>query len=120
MTGHLTTDQMKALYEANLSEEETKCFEEHLSSCGECEAEYTQYLALIAKHGNKTEGRWENVMGGSKKNLLINCLICGNQSFDRRPAQLNTSTLSFFGLDWLNKTADCYVCKSCGYIHWFV
>ena len=34
--------------------------------------------------------------------------------------QLNTSMMTFFGLDWLNREATCLVCGSCGYVHWFL
>ena len=35
-------------------------------------------------------------------------------------AQLNTAVATFFNFDWANKTAQCYVCDGCGYIHWFL
>lgn len=50
----------------------------------------------------------------------LKCLVCGNDTFFERKAQLNTRALTFFNLDWANKTADCLVCESCGYIHWFL
>ena len=48
------------------------------------------------------------------------CLVCGHDTFWKREAQLNTSTASFFGFDWANRTGTCYVCAQCGYIHWFL
>ena len=27
---------------------------------------------------------------------------------------------SFFNLEWVQPSADCYVCAECGYIHWFL
>ena len=52
--------------------------------------------------------------------LTLHCEICKEQSFWRREAQLNTSVASFFGLEWANRSALCYVCANCGYIHWFL
>lgn len=40
--------------------------------------------------------------------------------FDERQAQLNTAVMSFFDLDWLNKSARCLVCEKCEYIRWFL
>jgi predicted nucleic-acid-binding Zn-ribbon protein len=48
------------------------------------------------------------------------CLVCRYDRFQRREAQLNTAAASFFNLDWANTSAVCYVCKRCGYIHWFL
>ena len=50
----------------------------------------------------------------------LKCEICKQDRFWRREAQLNTSVATFFSLDWANASADCYVCDSCGYIHWFL
>lgn len=49
----------------------------------------------------------------------LKCLVCGQNEFVETKAQLNTRGASFFNLDWLNKSARCYVCDACGYIHWF-
>ncbi|HLP76111.1 MAG TPA: hypothetical protein VK327_04270 [Candidatus Paceibacterota bacterium] len=54
------------------------------------------------------------------KGKVLKCLVCGNDEFHKREAQLNTSAASFFGFDWANKSGVCYVCASCGYIHWFL
>jgi predicted nucleic-acid-binding Zn-ribbon protein len=48
------------------------------------------------------------------------CLVCKSNRFQLRKAQLNTAVASFFNLDWANTSAVCYVCKQCGYIHWFL
>jgi predicted nucleic-acid-binding Zn-ribbon protein len=50
----------------------------------------------------------------------LKCLVCGNDSFRRNEAQLNTAVATFFRLDWTNSTGLCYVCSKCGYIHWFL
>jgi len=50
----------------------------------------------------------------------IACPCCGNDTFDLDFRQLNTSGLSFFGLDWANKNAAILVCKRCTHISWFM
>jgi len=52
-------------------------------------------------------------------NKLV-CPICSCDKFWNRNAQLNTSVASFFGLDWANKSATCFVCADCTYIYWFL
>ena len=48
------------------------------------------------------------------------CTVCGNETFWRRHAQLNTALATFFELDWVNRSAVCAVCSRCRYIHWFL
>lgn len=50
----------------------------------------------------------------------LKCLVCGNDSFWKREAQLHTQGLSFLNLEWTSPTGVCYVCSKCGYIHWFL
>lgn len=50
----------------------------------------------------------------------LRCTVCGFDRFFERKGQLNTSAASFFGLDWANPTAECWVCGRCGHIHWFL
>lgn len=50
----------------------------------------------------------------------LKCLVCANDSFLKREAQLSTSGMAFFNLEWANTTGTCYVCAKCGYIHWFL
>lgn len=50
----------------------------------------------------------------------LRCVVCGNDRFHERKAQLNTSVATFLNMDWLNQTGDCFVCSECFYIHWFL
>ena len=59
-------------------------------------------------------------MGVEVQGRELKCLICGHGSFLKREAQLNTAVLTFFSLDWANKSATCYVCGRCGFVHWFL
>lgn len=50
----------------------------------------------------------------------LSCPICSNNYFWTRKAQLNTSVASFFGMDWADRSATCFVCSECTYIFWFL
>ena len=49
----------------------------------------------------------------------LRCQVCEFTRFYRREAELSTGA-SFFGQDWTNSKADCFVCEQCGFVHWFV
>lgn len=49
----------------------------------------------------------------------LRCHVCEFTRFHRREAELSTGA-SFFGQDWTNSKADCFVCEQCGFVHWFV
>lgn len=51
---------------------------------------------------------------------VLKCQICGYDEFERKEGQVNTAGMSFLNLDWLNRSAACFVCDRCGYIHWFL
>lgn len=50
----------------------------------------------------------------------LRCQVCDYTRFFRREAGLSTGAPSFFGQDWANSTATCFICEQCGYVHWFV
>ena len=49
----------------------------------------------------------------------VACPICGETGFAARKVMLNTRKLTFFNLDFLNKTATIYRCLSCSHVLWF-
>lgn len=51
--------------------------------------------------------------------IPVTCLHCGNDTFEHGEAQLNTALLTFFNLDFANRSANILICTQCGYIHWF-
>lgn len=55
----------------------------------------------------------------SVKDQPVICPICQHEKFWSGRAQLNTSTATFFGFDWLNKEVDTLTCEHCGYVLWF-
>ncbi|MBN2349589.1 MAG: hypothetical protein JXJ22_12150 [Bacteroidales bacterium] len=54
------------------------------------------------------------------KGKELQCPVCGNKSFSKRRAQLNSAVATFFNLDWTNRSASCYVCSECTHILWFL
>lgn len=48
------------------------------------------------------------------------CVVCGEASFAYREVKLNTTGMTFFDLDWLNRSGVGAVCLTCGYLHTFV
>jgi len=50
----------------------------------------------------------------------INGVVCANEYFHTREAQLNTAAASFFNVDWANRSATCLVCSECTHIMWFL
>jgi hypothetical protein len=50
----------------------------------------------------------------------LRCVICSNNLFWTRSALLNTGAMTFFNLDWADKSATCFVCSECTYVHWFL
>lgn len=52
------------------------------------------------------------------KNLI--CYVCGNDTFSKREALLNTTWILFFKFGFWNRSGACYVCSNCSHIHWFV
>jgi predicted RNA-binding Zn-ribbon protein involved in translation (DUF1610 family) len=50
----------------------------------------------------------------------LECTICKHQLFWTRETLLNTPGMTFFGLEWANKSATNYVCDNCGFVMWFI
>jgi hypothetical protein len=50
----------------------------------------------------------------------VRCAHCAGESFALRTALLNTPGMTFFDLDWANRTATVLVCSECSQIQWFL
>ena len=50
----------------------------------------------------------------------VNCAHCTHDRFVEGRAQLNTAGLTFFNLDWANRSAATLTCTACGRIEWFL
>lgn len=53
-------------------------------------------------------------------NKPLICPICSNKKFWVKTAQLNKAVTTFFGFDWADQSATCFVCSECTYIFWFL
>ena len=61
-------------------------------------------------------GRAKYAIGGRP----VRCSHCGNESFAKGSALLNTVGMTLVGLDWADKKASILMCAECGHIEWFV
>ena len=50
----------------------------------------------------------------------VTCPHCSRDRFVEGRAQLNTAGMTFFNLDWANRSAATLTCTSCGRIEWFL
>lgn len=50
----------------------------------------------------------------------MTCEICGHDQFYQREGKISTTGMTLLDLDWLNQSANCVVCATCGYVHWFL
>jgi hypothetical protein len=50
----------------------------------------------------------------------LSCQVCGNMTFRQRDAVLHGALASFVSLEWLSPKCVCYICASCGFVHWFM
>jgi predicted nucleic-acid-binding Zn-ribbon protein len=51
---------------------------------------------------------------------FFTCHVCGGLDFARREVKMTTSGMTFFDLDWLNRSADGVICTRCGFVHAFM
>ena len=58
----------------------------------------------------------ERMVNGKK----LECLVCNHSTFWAKETLMNTAKMTFFNLDWLNKSALNYICSNCGFVHWFM
>ena len=49
----------------------------------------------------------------------LTCVHCGGKTFLHDRRQLNSAGMTFLDLDWASKSADIFVCATCGHIEWF-
>lgn len=52
--------------------------------------------------------------------VALRCHHCEHDRFSRRMSLLNTAGLTLLDLDWANRSATCFVCERCGFVHWFL
>ncbi|RXT07131.1 zinc ribbon domain-containing protein [Ammoniphilus sp. CFH 90114] len=74
-----------------------------------------RFLRLFAKNLKEAGGAGSYQANG----ISITCVHCQYDKFEHGQAQLNTALLSFFNLDFANRSANILTCHQCGYVHWF-
>jgi len=52
--------------------------------------------------------------------IPVTCAHCKHDHFVEGRAQLNTAGMTFFNLDWANRSAATLTCTACGRIEWFL
>ena len=93
-----------------------KCGEEIEDSFDACWKCTGSKKVKTTKKDNFSEGGEKYTI--NDKELI--CPFCQNKNFFTRESLLNTTFMTFFRLDWANKTADNYICDKCGYVMWFM
>ena len=51
---------------------------------------------------------------------FLSCQVCSGLLFAQREIKMTTTGMTFFDLDWLNKSADGAICLRCGFVHTFL
>ncbi|WP_435770331.1 hypothetical protein [Nocardioides sp. SYSU DS0651] len=51
---------------------------------------------------------------------FLSCHVCAGLVFAQREIKMTTTGMTFFDLDWLNKSADGAICVRCGFVHTFL
>ena len=88
--------------------------------CGRIYPEYSRQCKCGHKFSPNTEIRFKTARQISINGKALKCSHCNGQLFTNRKAQLNTAGMAFFDLDWLNKSAEVFVCEECGKLEWFL
>ena len=52
--------------------------------------------------------------------IPVTCAHCKHDHFVEGRAQLNTAGMTFFNLDWANRSAATLTCPACGRMEWFL
>jgi hypothetical protein len=83
-------------------------------------------LSIFIKRKIQVGKTWDvnSKMGSTSKITIKNrplvCFHCGDNIFGKREGLVTTSWITFWGWTIYNKSARCFICKNCGFLHWFV
>ena len=89
-------------------------------SCGRIYPEYSRQCKCGHQFTPNTGIRIKTAKQIAINGKELKCTHCNGQLFTNRKSQLNTAGMSFFDLDWLNKSAEVFVCEECGKLEWFL
>lgn len=73
-------------------------------------------MGIIESFRRGLEGDYEYEIAGKP----VRCSHCGGSHFDERKGLVNTTSMTFLGLDWADRTAKVLVCQGCGHLEWFL
>ena len=51
---------------------------------------------------------------------FLSCQVCRGLMFAGREIKMTTTGMTFFDLDWLNRSAEGVICIRCGFVHTFM
>jgi len=54
------------------------------------------------------------------KEKELQCSHCSHNQFSKVEGLLTTTWVTLFRFPFWNKSASCFVCKNCGFVHWFL
>ncbi|MCF6094355.1 hypothetical protein L1765_10305 [Microaerobacter geothermalis] len=80
-----------------------------------CMSNTKRFFKLFSKNLKESLGPGQYEAEGIK----VVCPHCNHDRFKLGKAQLNTALLTFFNLDFANRSADTLMCERCGNIQWF-
>jgi predicted nucleic-acid-binding Zn-ribbon protein len=72
------------------------------------------------KHTVQTAAQGGGPVRHTLQGHAIVCPVCGCDRFVAGRAQLNTAGLTFFNLDWANRSAATLACGECGRLEWYL
>ena len=78
------------------------------------------WLITLIKKKKQLGKSWCGITKIKVKDKELSCYACGNDTFSKREALLNTTWILFFKFGFWNRSSACYVCSQCSHIHWFV
>ena len=81
------------------------------------------FLLVLLKREKHVGARWKDRNDGFMvviKDTPLKCSHCEHTRFQKREGLITTSWVTLFRFQFLNRSARCFLCKKCGFLHWFV
>lgn len=80
------------------------------------------FIIVFYKKKKQVGKTWDGCVSAKVtiNDQTLSCSHCGHDKFAKREGLINTTWVTLFRFPFFNKSARCFVCKNCGYLHWFV
>ena len=80
------------------------------------------FIILVFKKRNQVGKTWDGPIGAEVTigDKILTCSHCGHNKFSKREGLLTTTWITLFLSPFWNRSARCFHCKNCGYLHWFI